>query len=83
MTTVRLKIDEALTADRAARRDAGRGDGLQGCRLGTDPAGRRHKTNNSRSDDFPAGSLGCKGGGGEPPLHVHGYLRFREMMSMR
>ena len=63
MTPVRLKIDEALTADR---------DGPQGCGLGPDPTGRRNKTNSSRSDDFPAGSLGCKGGGGEPPLHVHG-----------
>ena len=83
MTPVRLKIDEALTADRGCPQGCGQRDGLQGCRLGTDPTGRRHKTNNSRSDDFPAGSLGCKGGGGEPPLHVHGYQRFKEMTPLR
>ncbi len=83
MTLVRLKIDEALTAIPSARRDAGRGDGLQGRRLGPDPTGRRHKTNESRSDDFPAGSLGCKGGGGEPPLHVHGFPSLREMTLLR
>ena len=48
-----------------------------------DPTGRRHKTNESRSDDFPAGSLGCKGGGGEPPLPVHGYKDIREATHMR
>ena len=63
--------------------NAGRVDGLQGRRLVPDPTGRRHKTNESHRDDFPAGSLGCKGGGGEPPLHVHGYSDIREAMHIR
>ncbi|SAZ69281.1 protein of unknown function [Citrobacter amalonaticus] len=32
---------------------------------------------------FLAGSQGCKGGGGEPPLHVHVYCGFRESLNTK
>jgi hypothetical protein len=73
---VRLKIDEALAADRGRPQGSGRRIAYKDVGWSR-PIVRRHKAMDREAAIFLAGSP-VAGGGGEPPWHVHGFWRDRK-----